>query len=316
MNRLLPYAVKDTPEAILGVVGQSLIERHLLDAVLSAANAQMPMDDGIRRRLAHRPRLIAELLAADFLSAADRDAMITTSTAALNVVAHDLTLLPIWQDLILGDPETAEQLFYLCRMQSEPLAVIGEEEILDAVSACPGRLLRLTAQINDTAFKELDEEVLRELPSRRLSSPEWALEWLARNLVSDEEPLDADLVKALSESEECAYLAMRILRNRVHRAEIWAPLEPAIKSPRWAYHALRDELLVRDDARCESILIRHPGWLVEWMTDAEPDRESIRLMYLQSSRAAHDHEMIGDLFHWFRTQSYLRLVRRAVPAEA
>jgi hypothetical protein len=309
MNKLLPYNLKDTPEAIFRTVSRNNIEKHLLDTVLESASYGTPLAKQTKRQLAWRPDLIADLVSSDFLSSADRDDMVRTPGQALNVVAQDPALLPFWAESILSNAETAEQLYFLQFVQSRPVE-IDIDAILQSVDGHPARKLRILAKHDPAQFHSYRAQVPAMAEAQKYSSPAWALEWLSRNPVLSDQPLDPELASTLAQDEGSACLAIRILRDRLADPIVWAALEGAIRSPRWIYQSLVSGLLIKETVRAETALHSFPAWMVEWLVDTHASIENITSAYFAAAAAAGEHELIGDLHHWFRTVSVARSLRR------
>ncbi|MDD2765707.1 MAG: hypothetical protein PHE83_17225 [Opitutaceae bacterium] len=301
-NRLLPYRIKALPEQIMDSPGQGLVMKQMYDLLVSMTTLQQPFDDVLRRRLAWHPDLLADLIDTNCLPPEEIHRIIRSPFHALELVARKPYQLPYFQELILGVPESAEQ---LCALRWKIGDNLGLEDslFLQLLDAEPNRRQRLLAAIDEAACARDIATVDAQVAARKYESPAWALEWLSRNIPRPDEPLDPRLVEALSGDEGYVFLAARMLRNSVLDPVVWRGLLEKVVTPRWAYHCLAGGLAVRpfldaQRARLEDLLLTDPGWLVEWLVDTRQPRGEVRRCYLLAAARAYDHDLIGDLHSW------------------
>jgi hypothetical protein len=313
-NQLLPYGLKAVPEHIVATAGQYLVEKHLSDMISTMIRLQQPLDDGLRRRLAWRPALLADLIDSDCIVPEEIHRIIRTPSAALGVVALKHYLLPYFQELILSTPESAEQLFCLRKLRDDDMG-LEDALFLKLVEAEPNRRQRLLSVLDPEACARDIRAVAAEAEQRRHESAAWALEWLARHLPVDDAPIEPRLAQVLARDEAYLYLAILSLRNAVLDPVVWRPLVEQVVSPRWAYQCLAAGLVVPpgqadEIARLQQVLLTDPGWLVEWLVDTAQPLGEVRRFYLQASDCAFAHELIGDLHHWYQNLTLLPAARR------
>ncbi len=311
MNTLLWQNFKDTPERIVHHPLRGQVDRELLGQVTQSGVAKAPLPPYVLARLAWRPALVADMLCEDILSDTHRHLLVGTPLQAINVVAHRAELAPFYVDTILKDAEAAEQLFYLSKMLTPEVPIaVNTEAILASVADRPAAQLRILSVYDKERFKSVRSTLSAQVDEKKLDGPYWALAWLARNPAHPTEPLDAKLVEVLARDEGAAYMAIRWLRDQCVEPEVWADLESAITTPRWAYQSLLDGLIIQQTGRVEKLLIEHPGWLVEFLEDSKASAATVHTFYMSSSAAACEHELIADLHHWYGGRTITASVKR------
>jgi len=306
MNQFLTLARRDTPESIFSGPNGGIVEQDLLNRFAVAVSSQSAITPRMLYRLGARPRLAAEIISAGLISEADRTRMVSTPTIAFNVVAHRPSLIPLFLDYILSDPETAEQLYQLSRHMrtangrpfNTPLPVVVED-ILHTLEGHPRLMHNVLVSYDRKEAVQFTQKVQDEASQRRYESPGWSFQWLSLNRVPDNTPLDPQLLSSIGKSEMYCFLSLYLLRNRFMSPIVYQGLLDYIRTPRWAYHVLRHGLFLTREQTMEEILIKDPAWMVEYLVDTKASEAKCKNLYIKTSQVSSDHPLIADLHYWF-----------------
>ncbi|MDD2765585.1 MAG: hypothetical protein PHE83_16605 [Opitutaceae bacterium] len=299
MNQLLPRDLPDTPVHLFEETGDERISAEITTALEqpTAANPKL------FRRLAWRPGLFASFydILGDLQSQAE--AAVADPVLALNIVEARPELLPVFWGRITASLAATEQLVKLARARPDEFDApdLGPKLLAND----PLRHRRALAD-DKAAFAKLERDILAQASQRRLESPAWAMAWLGRAQVPLDHPLDPALTAILLLDEEYTYHAIRLLRDRQAEPIVWEGLEQGIRSPRWAYIALRTAVLSRDNARCEQILARHPAWIIEYLGESDANYAQDEAAFQSCRGAAPDHELIEDLDYWMHLRTLIK----------
>lgn len=308
MNQFIPHRIKDTPGHLFSSRGQHRIGIHLQETVSDAVKLKQQLEPYVRRQLSWRYGMLAHLIENNILSSHDRNQIISEPWQALNVVAERPCLYPIFKDLILSSHETVEQLCYFTRVTNEHIDGVDLAELHEILKYDPNRYLSALAAYSREQFMVARAEIVASVEAKKLDSPAWAFAWVERNQVLDDEPLEHDIAMTLMQDEYYSYRAMLSLRNRQMSSIVWESLETAIKTPRWCYHVLRDDLMTVHTKQAIDLLCTHPAWMVELMVDREFNRSFVRSCYQRCVSLAYEHELMADLHYWYRAGFEARML--------
>jgi hypothetical protein len=143
-----------------------------------------------------------------------------------------------------------------------------------------------------------------------VESPSWAYLKVAESAVTE---VPASIAEILSHDEELLYQAALLIRDRSGEA---APLLSRLKSPRWAFHALRNRLTeepasidrllkcVKEDAAWAVELMASPIWDAEgslYAGSSSLRSDAFKMFYLSVATAAAQHPCINSLHAWAAT---------------
>lgn len=227
---------------------------------------------------------------------------------ALDIFIANPGLRPDLLDVILANAEASERFLYWHREQidlgGDP-AGLGSDFRLgkSAFAGEPDRYLRTLEFTDDSHSEEIESALLKILEQFRAYSPGWSLFWLSHTDTdsgTSEGDLPQDIIESLCKDEERSYLALKILAGRAYDGDGLDRLEQAIRSPKWAYHLLRDHL-ASDRIRLLEIVCRDPAWLVQYCADANVPVSEIGALYLRCIETVPEHELIPDLHYWYRS---------------
>lgn len=308
MNNLLSSGILDTPFSIFITPDRQNHIRELADRCGNAFAANMAPDESDLRQLAYIPNLLANMIKANFLSMATVTKLVATPTAALNLVSSDpgnLQTLLRFEQIILSSPETTEQLYYHL-LRNDLLNEEWLKKVMTNLGDEPQRAIRIyTRHYGRDRGAELIEKIRNSVGENRTLNAAWSALWVEEFEVLDGAPLNQDIVESLSMSEEYCYRVMQYLRGQNYNPVTWGPLERAIRTPRWAYHVLRDGLIINDaeEERITNILVTDPGWLVEWLISTRMHMERVSRYCLQCSQAVPNHDLGAQMTLWLRSAS-------------
>ncbi len=304
MNELLPPGIIDTPDALLDVSGEGSFRERLWRELERSSSSDV--SNGMLKALPWYPSLFVRFLDA-FPQLRDvAVANVKRPSHAVAIVAVRPSCYREMSDLIFQDMEAIEQLFVLSTRESYRQWVPASDDLINNwLIRDPQRWLRAIKLFQPNGWPEANRQAQMAASDNWQSNAAWAFFRLCQTEVPEDAPLSAEWMSALKGDEEYAYLAMRILRDRAASPLVWSGLLACIRSPRWAFHCLRDRLVV--DEACEmrfiTILESDPAWLVEWMALSDLSIDEAKTYYRRCAKAAAQHELMERMHCWFRTVS-------------
>lgn len=291
--------------------------KELFTSVMQARSTRAPIGEATLRRLRWYSDLAAGLVAEDVMSANALKVLGSDPFLGFGILFAEQRLYPklaALEDVLIRDPETSERI--LAYVAAHGLTLNRPEaHYLESVSRDPSRLLRhrireAVARLdvgNATAAKtKLEEQVAHEATRRRNESASWAYLFLKSHRTLT---LDSGLVDALTEEDEYLYLAAAKLRGYQTPAENYRQLLLNIRSPRWAFHALRDKQDGDHEAtraHLVGVLTQSPAWSVQFWVHTglvgqlPRSLDQLNALFYACMTQASEHDCLVELRAWHR----------------
>jgi hypothetical protein len=227
------------------------------------------------------------------------------------MASHYTELAPTLEAGLLADPEGIERMIRWLRYKNiTPFR--DEHDYLSLLGDDPNRHYRLTPP-----HARVPSDLLRvEATKNKLVSAAWAYLWIS----SSQDPvLDDRVLATLKSSEEYAYLAAYVLRRRNFESARWRDLVTDIKSPRWAFHVMRDiepgsSMPVEISARLLRCVHVSPPWAVQLWESRGWRGEHLKLAAHECGIHSAGHECDIELNAWLRLARLNSGTRIAVAA--
>ena len=303
MNGLAYSDYIDKPHCIFNGWHASQMYRALTRAVNDAGpgRADRPLDDITIARLKWYPALTSDFIVAGQLKLPDIEKILADPSPRFWALAnHYEELAALLEPKLMEDPESAERLyrwthyrdFTRFHKDTEYLARLGDD---------PNRHYRLTPPTERSAT----EKLALESDKNRSRNAAWAFLYVSTHQLTT---LESDLTKRLLESEEYSYLAATVLRRRGLPLETWFPLVAGIKSPRWAYHAMRylepgANLPIAAKNGLQKIIYASPPWAVQLWEARNWTGDQLQWAYEKCLNASSAHECAPELRSWYRMRT-------------
>jgi hypothetical protein len=303
MNRLLPWNIVDTPEAIIRTELRTTHSRKLITRIFAHAGEGKPLDARLRQRVLHYPELLAELLTDGVLSEKDRMEFAHHVPGALNALLENFEeLAPRIESKMYHDLSAVEQIYWFVKGSG----MEGSLRLADYASRLlvdPVRTFRITPLEDRAAV----QRTLRERSeTEKHTSAAWAHFYISSHVIDLDVPLPSELMLALKTSEEYSWLTARLMFLRDAEPYVYAPLLAHIRTPRWAYHCLRDGLADgAEQSRLLDLLHHAPEWAAEYYTHKEGmTEETLKTAYETIVGCSPQHPLIEELHVWRLQRSW------------
>jgi hypothetical protein len=252
------------PRAIFKHLDIHKHEAALLAGVALYAETEQKISARLIQRLAWFPRILGHAIIHDFLPFdAQNEALSDPYVAFRTTMEHYAKLAPRLEDTYLvGSPAALALLVSSIRVYKKRTRR-SEKEYLDLIAEKdPNRRIWLA---DEPAWPELVRGFEARPEFKSTPTAPWCYFRLSRQ-ASGELPLA--LGEVLATDDEYLFRSAALFAQRKRQgqpAPAWGPLLAGIHSPRWAFHALRDNLAESSDVAGHlfEILKHDLAWLVE-----------------------------------------------------
>lgn len=294
MNHDLKPVIVVFPQTILNSCARDRLEDRLRKSVLDRREAGGDTAYALICRLAWHPALAAEFLLAGVLTKTERELLLADPDAACSILSENYAgLAKLIEPRLLGHPRSVERLLVDRRVAART-ALHTDIDYLNLLGDAPDRRVRLAPEHERPA---LAAELRRQSEMRWSESPAMAHWYLTSHGGIQ---LNGRLAEVLRQDEEYQFRALRWACQSERPAEERALLT-AFRTPAWAFHALRDQLLPDREEELLRVVHTHPAWLAEWWHVSPWDRARLESSYLEAAERCAWHELLPELYWFYRT---------------
>lgn len=312
MNGLAFEHYIDKPWLIFMLWHTETIQATLKAGVDDAISARRPIDDLTVARLRWYPSLVGELILNGKIARPDIERILDNPVTRFYAMAgHYEELAPTLESGLMSSPEGVERMIRWLRYKNiTPLR--NEQEYFDNLGDDPNRHYRLTPPNARVSSEDLRAEAAK---NKHLSAA-WAYLWVS----SSQNPVLTDeIISVLKTDEEYAYLAAYVLRRRNFPTERWIDLITEIKSPRWAFHVVRDiepgsSIPVHIRSRLLRCVHVSPPWAVQLWESRGWRGDHLKIAAHECGILSAGHECDIELNAWLRLARMVAGTRIAVSA--
>ena len=298
MNGLAFEHYVDQPWLLFHLWHTEVLQTKLRNSVEEAIDARRQIEEITVARLRWYPALVGALIMEGLITVQDIERILNNPVSRFYALASNYeALAPVLESKLLVDAEGVERLvrwlryknFKPFRDEREYMAMLGED---------PNRHYRLTPP----AERMSPEQVRAEAEKRKHQSAAWAYLFVS----SSQDPLlDAALVSVLKTNEEYAYLSAYVLRRRNFEMSRWVELVTNIKTPRWAFHVMRDiepgaAMPLETRTRLLRCVHTSPPWAVQLWESRGWRGEHLRNAAYECGVISAGHECDVELSAWLR----------------
>ena len=302
----------DRPWLIFNLWHTEQIQEKLRISVEDAIDARRSIDELTVARLRWYPSLVGELILQGKIARPDIERILDNPvTRFYTLASHYTELAPTLEAGLLNDPEGIERLLTWLRYK-HMTPFRDEQEYFALLGDDPNRHYRLTPP-HARAPSEL---VRAEAGKNKYRSAAWAYLWVS----STQEPIiDQEIISVLKTNEEYAYLTAFVLRFRNYNVAHWIELVADIKTPRWAFHVLRDiapgsEMPIAIASRLQRRVLVSPPWAVQLWETLGWRGERLNLAAHECGLLSVGHECEIEFNAWLRLARLKAGTRVAVAA--
>lgn len=294
MHQELKPAIIVFPQTILNSCARERLEDRLRKSILDRREAGGDAAYALICRLAWHPALAAEFLLAGVLTKTEQDLLLADPDAACSILLENYAgLVKLIEPRLLGHPRSVERLLVDRRITART-ALHTDTDYLNLLGDEPERRVRLAPEGERLA---LGAELKRQSEMRWSESPAMAYWYLVSH---GSIQINSRLAEVLQQDEECQFRALS-WAFRLARPEEERALLSGFRTPAWAFHALRDQLLPDREEELLRVVHAHPAWLAEWWHVAPWDRARLESSYMEAAERCAWHELLPELYWFYRT---------------
>jgi hypothetical protein len=252
------------PRRIFSHYNMAAHERNLMNRVAIYTQERAYLPEPLIGKLACQPHLLARAILGGVVAFETERRILSDPNVAFFTVMQNYDLLaPRLEELYV---QTSPDALYLLvtNMRAYPKKFLHDEKFYLDLIAKDAPTLRTWLE-PEANWSSLVQEFVRMPAYASIPTAEWAYFALSRDTASK---LDSKLLTLLSTKEEYLYWSARTFAGR--RAKGVAAPDPnevlrRIKTPRWAFHALRDNLASDSEVQDQLLHITKgsAAWLVE-----------------------------------------------------
>jgi hypothetical protein len=306
----LPFGFwRDFPRTIFNTFSADLYLQSVVRELELATQAGKEVDPWVGKRLSWRPDLVARLLRGGILPTKTAIEIMDSPEKRYHALIESyVDTAPFFEPKVLEDPESVEKLIRWLRANRNIRPLMPkEEDYYPFLGKDPNRELRTLPR-----EERPDANALAPVAhKRRGESPGWAH---MAFMTADTPVIDEVMFEQLGKSDEYCYQTALLAAKRSVAPSIWEGLTAKITSPRWAFHALRDDLVahgargIPERVRLRRIVHSCPPWAVLWWDTAGFARGTLEEMYKEAILLSGQHECIPDLVEWMEERRSLTIL--------
>lgn len=292
----------------------SLSEKELINRVKTLAKRRTPLTQHLIGRLSWHPNLVGHGMMTDDIGYDVQQALFADPYVAYLTMMHKYAILgPRLEETYIRKSPAAVALLLKSHRAHPKRLLLSEPEYLAILAENdPARRLWFTSS---DEYAGLAEQLIKDPQFAAPQTAPWAYFRLALTRTTS---IPADLAALIAKDEEFVFRTATLMH---HRAKAPADMNDAlalvqgIKSPRWIFHVLRDNLVPAGELRDTFFkeLKACPAWFVElmalpiWGAKGELHGGKQKLsntvlehLYLDMIHFGHKHPSIDDTHYWVR----------------